>query len=160
MSDFDWVSISHAIKQPEIFAEFQTFVPVVPLILHYAFVVNMTSDCNEFNSGFGWMYIVGAHLSVFGSRFAYYMIRNGFSFRTSGLRYVAIKSLLVTVNFSAWTLVRAKPYKCLLDFTPMVSVGYFLLVQFGLLVVSRYIVHRCFESEEIKKIFENINPPV
>ena len=137
----DWLFISHFIKQPELLSEFQTFMPVWPLIIHYSIAINISSDCSEYNNIGVWFYLVISHLLVFGTRVGYYLY-----FRGTKLKPILIKSLLITLNFNAWVIVRAKPFKCLFELNEIIATIYFVKVSLIILFMSKYICKKIKEN--------------
>jgi len=136
----DWLVVSHFLKSPEIAAEWHSFMPLFPLLLHNLIVVNIPSDCSVYNVGGIWAYLIIAHLSVFGYNIWHYSKHNGFN------KPVLIKSLLITLNFNAWVLIRAKPFKCLFDFNPIVATLYIIKFNLFLLWFSKYICKKIKEN--------------
>jgi len=107
------------------FLEFTGFIPVTPLIFHLLIVVHIPSDCTDRNARLSSMYLIILHLFTFIGELFYYT-----PFNTNWRQqktWIIIKSSLLTLNLFAFTLIRAKPYKCLVDFSSFQAAFIFCL---------------------------------
>lgn len=126
--------------------EFNNLIPVLSLLLHYTIVVNMSSECSKTQDTVVSVYLYIIHLFTF----VYSFILNLPSKEYSGVTtreflYSLLKAILITFQFFTWSLIRAKPYKCLINFSPLVSVVLFIfsnIVSLGLSVcITKYMIN-------------------
>lgn len=106
--------------------EFYGLFPLLPFYLHLFITVFLPSDCNLHNNTLTITYLILLHLLTFISELIYYTPFNKSLFSSGILKFSILKSLLITFNLFVLSLIRAKPYKCILSFNPVLSV--FLLV--------------------------------
>jgi hypothetical protein len=90
------------------------YIPILPILLHYAITVNISSDCDVVReNGFAVPYLVTAHLTTLGGEVFYHLPRVYGSDLKKHLLLALWKGVLSTLQFFSFTYIRAKPYKCL-----------------------------------------------
>ncbi len=108
------------------YQDFLGFIPVMPFILHLLIVVHISSDCSRHNNVITLIYLVSLHIFTFCCEFIYYYPFNS-SWAGVSLRHLLFKLFMLMYNLFAFTLIRAKPYKCLVDFSATIGMVLFLI---------------------------------
>lgn len=91
------------------------FVPIIPLIIHLSIAVRLPSDCSYHNDTLVLVYLILLHLLTFMFEVVYYLPFNS-SWGNKEFLSILLKSGVLTFNLFVFTLVRAKPYKCLVEY--------------------------------------------
>lgn len=149
--------ISNAIKKSAVWDEYISFFPLLPLLIHMPLVINISSNCSDSIYNYINFYIIGVLLLTFISQIMYYIPACNIGHLTkNGLYLVIGKALLITLNFSAWIVIRAKPFKCLNDnFSQIFATIYFLTINSILLISSYFITKNVNNTIEVKSVLRS-----
>lgn len=95
------------------------FLPIIPLLIHLIITVNMSSDCDTYDTESTEFYLLFMHILTFlFEAFVALPDKSVGSIKLSEWGIVAFKAGAKTLQFWNFSLLRAKPYKCLGEYSP------------------------------------------